>query len=301
MEYSLDVVQKQIKRLAKKLLALKYDCLYGIPKNGVIVATMLSKELRIPLTDKLSMNRKTLIVDDVIDTGKTIEKYSKLYDCCALISKKPKSRLSKRIKYVQAYCKATEWIKWFWEDEQKDKEDTILRQIEQIGEDASREGLKETPSRVVRSFEKLYGGYKQSPKDVLKTTFSSRYDEIVLLRDIPLFSTCEHHLLPFTGICHIAYIPGKSGRVVGISKMARLMEVFARRMQIQEQLTVQIGEELVKNLEPKGVAVIIKAAHLCMAARGVEKPGSSMVTSYVYGAFKKDMSARQELLSLIKL
>lgn len=182
------------------------------------------------------------------------------------------------------------------------KEDTIRCMLEDMGENPDREGLKDTPKRVVKSWDKLYSGYKQNPEDILKAKFScAYYDEMILLRNIPIFSTCEHHLLPFTGKCHIGYIPGKCGKVVGISKLARLMEMYARRAQIQEQLTMQIGEALVKYLKPKGVAVIIEASHMCMVARGVEKPGSSMVTSYMAGVFKNKPATRAELLSLIKL
>jgi len=167
-------------------------------------------------------------------------------------------------------------------------EDVVRCMLEDMGENPDREGLKDTPKRVVKSWDKLYGGYSQSPEEVLKAKFScSYYDEMILLKNISLFSMCEHHLLPFTGKCHIAYIPGKCGKVVGISKLARLMEVFSRRAQIQEQLTMQIGQAIVKHIQPLGVAVIIEASHLCMSARGVEKPGSSMVTSFMYGHLKR--------------
>ena len=298
IKYCLRDVEYKVKELSKQIPKGEYNYLYGIPKNGVIVASMLSRITKIPLTDQFY--GRMLVVDDIVDSGKTIEKYSN-YDCAVLVAKRSKRNLPKCIKYVQIYTKPTEWVEWFWENTKNDKEDVITRQLEYIGENSSREGLKNTPSRVIRSFDKLYGGYAQNPSNVLKTTFSSCYDEVILLRDIPLFSTCEHHLLPFFGKCHIAYIPGKCGRVVGLSKLVRVMEIFARRMQIQEQLTIQIGKELVRNLKPRGAAVIIQATHMCMTARGVEKSGSSMVTSYMQGSFKKNVSSRQELLNLIKL
>lgn len=573
MDYSLDDVNYQIKRIAKSIKK-KYKGIYGIPKNGLIVASILSKELKVDLIDSQELlgRRDVLVVDDIIDSGRTIANYSS-FDCLTLISKRRKEDLPKNVKYVGAYAKPEYWVNWFWEDANHDKEQTIQRQLQQIGENSSREGLLDTPGRVVRSYEKLYGGYKQNPSDVLKTTFSSCYDEVILLRNVPLFSTCvvgstfvetprgrvpikylkdgdwiytvdattkelgvvqcknprmtrqnanlvrvysdndtvlctpdhlfltynrgwieakdlvendsivsfyrsvrdgrsslistkntknplkygclsiagknsyayehrfvygfvnnkpvrnvkrksmlvhhidgckwnnipenlneqtilshnnvhnrfggqtnnqsspyyekrklaaaigfgrpevrekrslsvkaswdrrkandklyleqnhriigveivpwredvycmsvpdtetffangmavhncEHHLLPFIGKCHIAYIPGKCGKVVGISKLARLMEVYSRRLQIQEQLTIQIGESLVSNLKPKAVGVIIEAQHLCMSARGVEKPGSSMVTSFMYGSFKRNSASRAELLNLIKL
>lgn len=303
MDYNMVDVKYQVKKIAEMIGKKKYTALYGVPKNGLIVAALLSKETGIPLTGSIAHlgNRKNvLIVDDIIDSGKTIRNFSS-YDCCALVSKISKNKLPKNIKYVCVYVKPTEWINWFWEDETKDKEDTVIRSLEQIGEDPKREGLLGTPGRVVRSYEKIYGGYKQKPEDILKTSFSSYYDEIILLKNIPLASTCEHHMLPFIGTCHIAYIPGKSGKVIGISKLARLMEIYARRLQIQEQLTLQIGEQLVKHLKPRAAAVIIQASHLCMGIRGVEKPGSSLVTSYMYGFFKTETAARAELFSLIKL
>jgi len=304
MDYNIVEFEYQIKKLAKMVGKKKYSALYGIPKNGVIVASFLSKELGIPLLgsiQKLHKLKDILVVDDIVDSGKTITKFSN-YDCLTVISKVKKSQLPKNVKYVAVYAEPTDWINWFWENETVDKEDTVARCLEQIGENSRREGLLDTPRRVVKSWDKLYGGYKQNPEDILKTNFSCEYyDEVILLRNIPLYSMCEHHLLPFTGKCHIGYIPGKCGKVVGISKLARLMEIYARRAQIQEQLTMQIGQSLVKHLKPRGVVVIIEATHMCMTARGVEKAGSSMVTSYMHGCFKDEPSARQEVLNLIKL
>ena len=175
-----------------------------------------------------------------------------------------------------------EWIKFPWE---KDAgiEENIVRILQFIGEDPKREGLLDTPKRVVRSWDKLYGGYKENPKDILKTTFNENYDEMVLLKDIELYSTCEHHLLPFYGKIHIAYIPDK--KVVGISKLARLAECFSRRLQIQERLVNQIADALQEILQPKGVAVICEAKHFCMTSRGIEKQNSNMITSALRGAF----------------
>ena len=177
--------------------------------------------------------------------------------------------------------------------------DQIVRVLEYIGEDPNREGLLDTPKRVVRSWEKLYGGYKQSGKDVLGRVFKEcgEYNEMVLLRDIPFYSTCEHHMLNFSGKAHVAYLP--SGKVVGISKLARLVEVHARRLQIQERLTADIAKDIQEVLQPKGVAVLIEAQHLCMTSRGVEKAGSMMVTSKLLGAFLEKPEARAEFLQLV--
>jgi GTP cyclohydrolase I len=180
--------------------------------------------------------------------------------------------------------------------------ETTIRQIlKGIGEDPDRDGLKNTPKRVLKSYQELYKGYSQKPEDVLSASFECGYDEMIILRDIPFYSTCEHHLLPFTGQAHIGYIPGKCGKVVGISKLARLLEVFARRAQIQEQMTMQVGQSLVKFLKPKGVAVVIQAGHLCMQARGVQKAGATMVTSYTWGVFRTKQATREEFLRLLKI
>lgn len=177
--------------------------------------------------------------------------------------------------------------------------EAVTRIISAIGDDPQREGLLDTPKRVIKSWDKLYGGYREDPAEVLKTVFvEGSCDEMVVLRDIEFYSTCEHHMLPFFGKCHIGYIP--NGRVVGVSKLARLLEVFARRLQIQERLTTQIAEALVSNLAPKGVMVVMEAQHFCMTARGVEKQDSIMVTSAVRGVFKDSPSeARAEFMSIV--
>lgn len=170
-----------------------------------------------------------------------------------------------------------------------------------IGEDPTREGLLDTPKRVVKSWIELFGGYDKDIKAILGTTFVQegyKYDEMVLLRNVELYSTCEHHLLPFYGTAHVAYIPRE--RVVGLSKLARLVDAFSKRLQIQEKLTNQIANALVEHLDPIGVAVIIDAKHHCMCARGVGKQNSSMVTSALRGVFKTKPEARQEFLDLIK-
>lgn len=166
-----------------------------------------------------------------------------------------------------------------------------------IGEDPDREGLKKTPSRVARAYSELFAGLQDDPRRHLRTVFTAEYDEVVLLRDIPFASMCEHHLLPFTGKAHVAYLP--RGRVVGLSKLARLVEGFARRPQIQEQMTTQICQALMEELEPKGAAVVIEAVHTCMTIRGVKKTGASMMTSALRGTFRSDPRTRQEIFSML--
>ena len=173
---------------------------------------------------------------------------------------------------------------------------TLLRWA---GDDPAREGLCDTPARVVRSYGELFAGYATDPTALLERTFEEveGYDEIVLLRDIRLESTCEHHMAPIIGCCHVAYMPGR--RVVGISKLARVVDAYAKRFQIQERLTAQIADTIDRVLQPRGVGVVIEAAHQCMTTRGVHKPGVSMVTSRMLGVFRDDPSTRRELLSML--
>jgi GTP cyclohydrolase I len=167
-----------------------------------------------------------------------------------------------------------------------------------IGENPDREGLRDTPERVARGYEEVFGGLRQTAEEVLTTTFDIGHDELVLVKDIELYSTCEHHLLPFFGVAHVGYLPSKSGRITGLSKLARLVDVFARRPQVQERLTSQVADSLMRILEPRGAIVVVEAEHMCMALRGVHKPGSRTVTSAVRGSLH-DPATRAEAMSLI--
>ncbi|MBO4674735.1 MAG: GTP cyclohydrolase I FolE [Elusimicrobiaceae bacterium] len=186
-------------------------------------------------------------------------------------------------------------------DKRKITEEKVLQNLREIlsyiGDDPFREGLLETPKRIVKSWKKLYGGYAQKPQDVLKTFVEGSCEEMVVLKDIEFYSTCEHHLQPFFGTISIGYLP--NGRVLGISKLARLVEVFARRLQIQEKLVAQIADSLMQTLHPHGVMVVCKAKHMCISSRGIEKHNAVMVTSAIRGAFKK-MEVRSEFLEMIK-
>ncbi|MBN1366772.1 MAG: GTP cyclohydrolase I FolE [Dehalococcoidales bacterium] len=172
--------------------------------------------------------------------------------------------------------------------------------IEAIGEDPEREGLKDTPRRVADMYAELFAGLKVNPTEELKTGFEQGHREMVIVRDIPFYSMCEHHLLPFFGIVHVGYIPNKSGRIVGISKIARVVDIIARRPQVQERLTTDIADTVMEGLKPSGVAVVVKAEHMCMIMRGVKKPGSSIITSAIRGSFLKHDASRAEFFSLIQ-
>ena len=168
-----------------------------------------------------------------------------------------------------------------------------------IGEDPDRDGLADTPARVARAYAEQFSGLSQRPEDVLGTVFDADHDELILVRDIEVYSTCEHHLVPFFGTAHVAYIPNEKGQITGLSKLARLVDVYARRPQIQERMTSQIADALMRVLEPRGALVVIEAEHLCMSMRGVRKPGAKTVTSAVRGAFRDSNVTRAEALSLI--
>ena len=177
-------------------------------------------------------------------------------------------------------------------------EEAVRLLLEGIGEDCNREGLKETPDRVARMYEEIFGGMDQSAEEHLSKTFTAENNEMVLEKDILFYSTCEHHLMPFYGKVHIAYIP--DGKVVGISKLARTVEVFARRLQIQEKMTAQIADAIMESLKPKGVMVLVQAEHMCMTMRGVKKPGSSTVTMVSRGEFERNEGLQSTFLNLVK-
>ena len=168
-----------------------------------------------------------------------------------------------------------------------------------LGEDPERDGLLDTPARVARMYAEQFAGLRQRPEDVLTTVFDSEHDEIVLVRDIEIYSMCEHHLVPFFGKAHIGYIPNDKGEITGLSKLARLADVYARRPQVQERMTCQIADALMRILEPRGVIVVLECEHLCMSMRGVRKPGATTVTSAVRGIFRKDARTRAEAMSLL--
>jgi GTP cyclohydrolase I len=171
--------------------------------------------------------------------------------------------------------------------------------LEGVGEDPSREGLLETPARVARMYAEILSGMNQNATELFSTTFEEGHREMVLVKDIPFYSMCEHHIVPFFGLAHVAYLPGEAGTICGLSKLARLVDAFARRLQVQERLTSQIANTLVEELKPDGVIVVIEAEHLCMSMRGVKKPGSKTITSAVRGAFESSQKTRSEALSLI--
>jgi GTP cyclohydrolase I len=182
--------------------------------------------------------------------------------------------------------------------DEKRAESAVRELLIAVGEDPDREGLRETPGRVARAYKEIFAGLHQEPEDVLTTTFDLGHDEMVLVKDIEVYSTCEHHLVPFHGVAHVGYIPATSGKITGLSKLARLVDVYARRPQVQERLTTQIAESLMAILEPRGVIVVVECEHMCMSMRGIRKPGAKTLTSAVRGQLR-DPATRAEAMSLI--
>ncbi len=178
-------------------------------------------------------------------------------------------------------------------------ERAVLELLTALGEDPHRDGLVKTPVRVARMYEELFAGFGENPADHLEVTFAADHDEMVMVRDIPFASLCEHHLVPFIGKAHVAYIPGEDGRITGLSKLARLVEGYARRLQVQERMTSEIADAIEEALAPRGVLVVVDAEHLCMSMRGVKKSGTSTVTSAVRGLFRSDPATRSEAMQIL--
>jgi GTP cyclohydrolase I len=250
---------------------------------------MVAHRLNVPIVEEFYLGNRTLVVDDLIDTGRTMARYNTdLHDAGF---RKPYSP----IKYAPHARVVDEWL-WFpWEHDEGDPEDAIVRILQFIKEDPTREGLIETPRRVVKAFKEMTVGYDTDISKILGVTFDVDCDEMVVVKDIPFSSLCEHHMLPFTGTATVAYIPGK--RVVGLSKIPRLVDAYAKRLQVQERLTNQIADAMVEHLEPLGVGVIIKGHHSCMSLRGVGKSGT-MMTSALRGVIRTKAAARAEFLHL---
>ena len=292
----LNISNKELKslvaELAEQINGKEFDSIYGIPRGGYAIAIELGKQLDLPvITDEAEISAKTLIVDDLVDSGKTLSKYPKNKKAVLFVKNKKK-------KLVDYYVEETnDWVK-FPDEPENEVPDHITRVMQYLGEDTSREGLIETPKRVQRAIDEIFAGYKQNPKDLMKTFTQGTCEEMVILKNCEFYSTCEHHMFPFFGHISIGYIPNK--KVIGVSKLARLTDLFAKRMQIQERMTSQIADTLMKELDAKGVYVVCEGVHFCMRSRGVKKQDASMITSAVRGVFKKDAKARQEFLTLIK-
>jgi GTP cyclohydrolase I len=251
---------------------------YGIPRGGQVIAGLTGNAVDTP-------EEADYLVDDILDSGRTAMKWKEKYP------NKP---------FVVLFDKQEEknrwgWIEFPWEESaERDAEDSVARLLESFGEDINREGLKETPKRYVKFFKE----FLNPPKWNCTSFESEGYDEMIVQTNIPFHSLCEHHIAPFFGEGHIAYIPNK--RIVGLSKLARTLETFSRRLQNQERITQQVAEFLENELQPQGIAVVLKAKHMCMEMRGVKKHGTYTTTSKMTGAFKDNIHTRNEFLNLLK-
>lgn len=274
---------------------------FGIPRGGHVPAAMLATLWGTQvLTDP---EPGCLMLDDLVDSGRTMDEWLYLFgsqgvDFDALYRKptSPETPHREQPTLVEG------WVVFPWERESSGPEDAVVRLLQWVGENPAREGLLDTPARVTKAWRELCEGYQVDPAQLLATQFEQegggQYGGMVVLRAVPFHSMCEHHLLPFSGHATVAYIPGDSGRIVGLSKLARLVEAYARRLQVQERMTLQVVEALEQHLEPKGSACVITAHHSCMSLRGVRKDTGGMVTSELRGAFWENAAARAELLGL---
>ena len=277
-------------RLAARKLSM--SSVFGVPQGGLFPAMVVSERLGIPLTSEPEYGR-TMIVDDLVDSGSTLIKYANqgfVVDACY---RKPWSPATIAPKAIET----DKWIAFPWERDHGAPTDAVVRILQHIGEDPSRDGLLDTPKRVIKAMTELTSGYKLDPADVLSTTFDVSHDEMIVVRAVPFSSLCEHHMLPFHGHATVAYIPAAGGRIVGLSKLARLVDMYARRLQVQERMTDQIAEAVDKYLSPVGVGVIVTASHTCMSMRGIQRSGE-MVTAKMIGAMRDKAEARAELMVL---
>jgi GTP cyclohydrolase I len=282
-------IQTECARLVARCEGETFSGVYGVPQGGVPVALIVAQMLKLPVLD--SPDADCLVVDDLVDSGKTLSQYKQTSDA---LYRKPHSPAH----LAPNATEVDEWLIFPWEKDNGDPRDLVVRLLEYVGEDPTREGLLDTPKRVLKAFREMTEGYAQDPETILSTVFDEDYDQMVCLHNIEFVSMCEHHLQPFRGTAAIGYIP--NGKVVGLSKLARLVDVYARRLQVQERMTEQIAAAIEQYLKPLGAAVYIEAHHSCMGNRGVRKHEGKMVTQKLSGAIKEDPAARAEFIELAR-
>lgn len=290
----------------ERLNALGVDAsdqvVYGVPRGGMCACMMLGQAQTTHRPDCA-----TIILDDIIDSGTTHERYQKAFPDVPFVS------LVDKIGADREEFEDT-WIVFPWEapwpgieagedaicaDVLAGPADNVVRLLNFIGEDANRDGLKDTPQRVLRSLQEMTSGYHEDVEEILGRVFDQKHDEMIISKGIRFSSLCEHHILPFTGVAAVGYVPS-NGKIVGLSKLARAVQVYSKRLQVQERLTTQVADAIMQHrkLKPQGVGVIMKAHHSCMGCRGANQPDSEMVTSCMYGLFREDAAARAEFLRL---
>lgn len=288
IKISYQKLQEDVTALAQDIneTGKDYSNIFAIPRGGVPIACLLSEILKIPIIDEVTPS--TLVVDDLIDSGKTLDPYVQNFDT-AVVYRKPHSPGT-----TYAIEEIDDWIEFPYESTEKDEIDTVTRLLELLGENPNREGLQETPKRVI----KFYKEFLDVPKFNFTVFDSEQYDEMIVQKDIPFFSICEHHLAPFFGKATVSYIP--NGKIVGLSKLARTVDHFSRRFQNQERITTQIADKLQEELDPLGVAVVLEARHFCMEMRGIKTHDVATTTSKLLGVFKDKPEVRSEFMSIMK-
>lgn len=286
LKISWDEAQNHAIRLAQRWQGTDISSVFGVPAGGVPVAMWVAQHLDKPLVD--TPNQNTLVVDDLVDSGRTAAKWDgHHFDA---LYRKPHSPPH----YAPTATRITEWVRFPWEADNGDPTDAVVRLLQHLGENPNRDGLQDTPKRVVKALTELTDGYRQDPAQILSTTFDVAHDQMIHVQNIEVVSLCEHHMLPFTGTCHVAYIP--TDRVVGLSKIPRVVHAYAKRLQVQERLTDQIADAVWKHLEPQGVGVKITAHHACMGLRGVQQRNATMTTTALRGRMFEP-EARAEFLN----
>ena len=258
---------------------------YGVPRGGAIVAGLLAALGKVVVVER--PEDAHLVVDDLVDSGRTLERFREASTW--VMVDKPRENL------------LGTWVRFPWEEpDEVNLSHHAAHLLQGIGADLRVDGLRETPRRLVSSLRELTRGYEVDPSTYLRTTFAATYDEMVVVRSIPFYSLCEHHVLPFHGTATVGYLPKPGGRIVGLSKIARVVRAYARRLQVQERMTEEVARCVFETLDAKGAGVVVEARHLCMEARGVETPGAPTVTSCLLGHFRESPSARAEFLSLAR-
>jgi len=285
-------VDKQAQAIATYWRDKGIATVYGVPQGGAPLAVMVANYLGVRVVEEPKLGLSTLVVDDLVDSGRTLQDLHKSFATDAAFCKPH----SPKVYAPSAVC-IDDWLAFPWERNHGKPTDGIVRLLEYIGEDPSRDGLVDTPERVVRALVEMTQGYKADVGAILSTSFDVPYDEMVVLRNVPYSSMCEHHMLPFTGHVTLGYIP--SNRVVGLSKLARLVDAYAQRLQVQERLTTQLTDALQEHLNPIGCGAVVRGNHSCMCNRGIRKSGE-MVTSSLVGVFRNDSTARAEFMALAK-
>lgn len=289
-----DELETRARQTAARWHGAGLTAVYGVPRGGIVPAVMVAKHLGVTMADELVPN--VLVIDDLVDSGATARRYNGApFDALYRKSWSPPGIASRAMAVP-----GDSWVSFPWEAGETPAADAVVRLLEHVGENPTRSGLVDTPERVLRALAEMTAGYRDDPAAILSKVFPDSYDEMVVVRGVDFTSLCEHHLLAFTGTATVAYIPQEDRGVVGLSKLARLVECFARRLQVQERLTCQIADALEEHLQPRGVGVVVSARHSCMGCRGVRKPGAVMVTSRLRGLMKEDPAARAEFLALAR-